>query len=166
MISIIFLMIRPPPRSTLFPYTTLFKCTVSCAAPIGHVADRRDNVGVGGAAADIATHAFGDFRVCQSWLRGDIGGGVARPTGFVFAKHRHGRTNLPWSAIPALHPVMAHEGGLHRMEIVAVRQAFDRDNLIAPMHRRESQAAIYPLPVDDHRAGTALPLIAALLRAR
>src|SRR5947209_17626657 len=129
MISIIFLMIRPPPRSTLFPYTTLFRSTVSCAAPIGHVADRRDNVGVGGAAADIATHAFGDFRVCQSWLRGDIGGGVARPAGFVFGKHGDGRTNLAGRAIAALQSVMAHEGSLHRMEIVAVRQTFDGDDL-------------------------------------
>src|SRR5439155_16547066 len=26
-------MIRPPPRSTLFPYTTLFRSTQSCSAP-------------------------------------------------------------------------------------------------------------------------------------
>src|SRR5438552_19044924 len=29
--SFFFLMIRPPPRSTLFPYTTLFRSRTSCA---------------------------------------------------------------------------------------------------------------------------------------
>src|SRR3989337_3551491 len=31
--SCFFLMIRRPPRSTLFPYTTLFRSTHFCAAP-------------------------------------------------------------------------------------------------------------------------------------
>src|SRR2546421_9092014 len=30
-----FLMIRRPPRSTLFPYTTLFRSTLGFAAPLG-----------------------------------------------------------------------------------------------------------------------------------
>src|SRR3712207_7240494 len=32
-ISFFFLMIRRPPRSTLFPYTTLFRSSSSCAFP-------------------------------------------------------------------------------------------------------------------------------------
>jgi hypothetical protein len=51
------------------------------------------------------------------------------------------------------------------MEIAAVRQTFDSDNVVAAMHHGKSQAAIYPLPVDDYRAGAALPLIATFLRA-
>src|SRR5262249_11757081 len=31
-LSFFFLMIRPPPRSTLFPYTTLFRSTPRCTA--------------------------------------------------------------------------------------------------------------------------------------
>src|SRR2546427_2310690 len=34
-----FLMIRRPPRSTLFPYTTLFRSAREVAQPFGHVAD-------------------------------------------------------------------------------------------------------------------------------
>src|SRR5438552_6981332 len=29
-------MIRPPPRSTLFPYTTLFRSVIGCAIGAGH----------------------------------------------------------------------------------------------------------------------------------
>src|SRR3712207_7207879 len=35
-------MIRRPPRSTLFPYTTLFRSTVSASAPKGGRADGAD----------------------------------------------------------------------------------------------------------------------------
>src|SRR3712207_8423507 len=41
-------MIRPPPRSTLFPYTTLFRSRRS--APPGHAALARRARGVGAAA--------------------------------------------------------------------------------------------------------------------
>src|SRR5438034_4994235 len=38
-----FLMIRPPPRSTLFPYTTLFRSVLGAEqAPAGGPAGRRD----------------------------------------------------------------------------------------------------------------------------
>src|SRR2546430_11542482 len=42
--SFFFLMIRRPPRSTLFPYTTLFRSTRRCRRPLVHLAcglDRR-----------------------------------------------------------------------------------------------------------------------------
>src|SRR2546428_14164407 len=38
-----FLMIRRPPRSTLFPYTTLFRSANSCLVPIYQVRGRRVN---------------------------------------------------------------------------------------------------------------------------
>src|SRR4051812_49909018 len=34
-------MIRRPPRSTLFPYTTLFRSTAGCALPLDPPPDRR-----------------------------------------------------------------------------------------------------------------------------
>src|ERR1039458_10787986 len=34
---VFFLMIRRPPRSTLFPYTTLFRSPVHCAVHHGHL---------------------------------------------------------------------------------------------------------------------------------
>src|SRR2546428_3954947 len=32
-----FLMIRRPPRSTLFPYTTLFRSSITCSAPASSI---------------------------------------------------------------------------------------------------------------------------------
>src|SRR5438552_12856987 len=40
-----FLMIRRPPRSTLFPYTTLFRS--------GHADDRADRIGIQGGARSL-----------------------------------------------------------------------------------------------------------------
>jgi hypothetical protein len=77
----------------------------------------------------------------------------------------NGRANLAGRAIPALESVMAHEGGLHRMEVVAFRQAFDGGDVIAGVHHRQRQAAVDALAVDDDRARAALPLVASLLGA-
>src|SRR5947207_4068213 len=41
--SVFFIMLRPPPRSTLFPYTTLFRSQAMLVARIdGHIAARID----------------------------------------------------------------------------------------------------------------------------
>src|SRR5437868_8622816 len=61
-------MIRRPPRSTLFPYTTLFRSGEAGAAPAGAVAGR-DDLGVG---------AFG---LGHSGFEGrDVGGGDRKST--------------------------------------------------------------------------------------
>src|SRR3712207_7836778 len=44
-------MIRPPPRSTLFPYTTLFRSAPADDLAGGHALDRRDRRQVQGALA-------------------------------------------------------------------------------------------------------------------
>src|SRR2546427_4634362 len=51
MLLFFFLMIRRPPRSTLFPYTTLFR---SCAHPVFIGAGRRAGDGHAAAAAEDA----------------------------------------------------------------------------------------------------------------
>ena len=51
------------------------------------------------------------------------------------------------------------------MERVGRPEAFDRRHRIALMHHRQGQAAVDPPPFDDHRAGAALAMIAALLGA-
>src|SRR2546428_8732730 len=67
-------MIRRPPRSTLFPYTTLFRSLLQFAEPALHVVERlrepRD-VGLGGSlpgalvrASDQPSHH--DLRACRS----------------------------------------------------------------------------------------------------
>src|SRR5256885_10901432 len=50
-LSLFFLMIRRPPRSTLFPYTTLFR-SVRLAVGCGNAAVRLLRPGRGGALAD------------------------------------------------------------------------------------------------------------------
>src|SRR5690349_22771179 len=47
-------MIRRPPRSTLFPYTTLFRSPLVLAAPLGSAAGRvLDRLGLGGGAVGM-----------------------------------------------------------------------------------------------------------------
>src|SRR5688572_32037596 len=48
---ILFLMIRPPPRSTLFPYTTLFRSTGK--EPIGGATPMATNVPVAGQSWNV-----------------------------------------------------------------------------------------------------------------
>ena len=60
---------------------------------------------------------------------------------------------------------MGDEGGLHRMQFVAARDAFDGEDVGAVMADRQSQAGIDPPAVDQHRAGAALAAVAALLGA-
>src|SRR3712207_6986109 len=50
-------MIRRPPRSTLFPYTTLFRSGVDADAAVAADADRDQVVGVGEADVDLVESA-------------------------------------------------------------------------------------------------------------
>ena len=50
------------------------------------------------------------------------------------------------------------------MEIAAFFQTLDGRDFVARMHYGERQAAVDALSIDDHRAGAALALVAALLR--
>src|SRR3712207_8606075 len=52
MTYIVFLMIRRPPRSTLFPYTTLFRSRCRCAAQVS--------------ACGTPSHAASDGGICSS----------------------------------------------------------------------------------------------------
>ena len=60
---------------------------------------------------------------------------------------------------------MVDERLLQRMQRAVRRQALDGGDLGAVLHDRERQAGIDPPPVDQHRAGAALAVIAALLGA-
>ena len=61
---------------------------------------------------------------------------------------------------------MIDEGLLHRMEFSVLGQAFDGRDIRAILHDGQGQARQYPPAVDQHRTGTALTLIAALLAFR
>src|SRR5439155_19644763 len=54
--SVIFLMIRPPPRSTLFPYTTLFR-SITLAGPEEVRAALDANVRAARACREMPSHA-------------------------------------------------------------------------------------------------------------
>src|SRR5256885_10437362 len=52
-------MIRRPPRSTLFPYTTLFRSPAVRAVLVGAVADQEHHVGPGHEILQVAARAVG-----------------------------------------------------------------------------------------------------------
>src|SRR3712207_7002345 len=69
-------MIRPPPRSTLFPYTTLFRSLHLVGARVGdgHVALAD---GEGDRAVGLAPHAVAEVDAVEVGVESDVG--VGRP---------------------------------------------------------------------------------------
>ena len=59
---------------------------------------------------------------------------------------------------------MLDERGLHWMKLFAIGQAFDRGDLIAFMHDRESETGIDASSVYQNRARATLAVIAAFFR--
>ena len=105
--------------------------------------------GIGAAAAEIAAHALADaFRVVA---------------GLALAHQADRAHDLARRAEAALEAVMGDEGGLHRVEPVAVGEALDRQHVGAVQADGQRQAGIDAPPVDQHRAGAALAAVAALL---
>ncbi|MNY46571.1 hypothetical protein D3C86_1817620 [compost metagenome] len=60
---------------------------------------------------------------------------------------------------------MLDEGALHRMQVIAVGQAFDRDQLGTIAHHCQRQAGVDSLAIEQHRAGTTLAVVAAFFCA-
>ena len=61
----------------------------------------------------------------------------------------------------ALQAMMIHEGALHRMQLVAVREPLDGADLLAVGLHGKHQAGAHRLAVDDHGAGAADAVLAA-----
>src|SRR3989449_5196878 len=85
-------MIRRPPRSTLFPYTTLFRSQFSGrAGPVAH-ADCGWQAARGGYSPlprrDIQLQPNAPGDVFASWRRGGVVEGVASPPDPSLAPHR------------------------------------------------------------------------------
>jgi len=122
---------------------------------LGHVPlcfeHRFDDPGVSPAPAEVSAHAFAHAL-----------GIIAGMALFKQADRAH---DLAGRAEATLQAVMRDEGGLHRMQLVAVGDAFDGENVSAVVADRQSQARINPAPVDQHGAGAALAAVAALLGA-
>jgi hypothetical protein len=61
--------------------------------------------------------------------------------------------------------IVLDERLLDRRQLVTVGQTLDGDYLSAVVSDREGETGIHATPVEQDRAGSALPVIAALLRA-
>src|SRR5262249_46324575 len=110
-----------------------------------------DDPGIRAAAAKIAGEAFADaFGIVAGPALGDQ------------ADRAH---DLARRAEAALQSVMRDEGGLHRVKLVAVRDAFDCRDLGSVMADGERKTGIDSPAVDQNRAGPALAAVAALLRS-
>src|SRR5687768_17218465 len=97
------------------------------------VLDGRDDVVVGSAAAQIAAHPLADLRRRAGVALGDAGD----------AGH-----DLPGCAIAALERIALDEGGLQRVEPLALCQALDRSDLALLHQRSEREARFHALAVD------------------
>src|SRR6202035_1082779 len=101
-------------------------------------------------------HSLADLGVAKIGMARQILGYQARRARLVFGNHAHGRADLTGRAIAALESVMMHEGGLHRMQSFAVREAFDRPYRVALMEHGQCQTRIYATAANQHGAGPAL----------
>lgn len=83
----------------------------------------------------------------------------------MFGEHPHCGADLSGSAEAALQSVQAHEGLLDRRQVALARQSVDGRDRGAVGSDREGEAGDDPPAVAQHRAGTALPVVASLLRS-
>src|SRR4051812_18643938 len=109
----------------------------------------RDDVRVRAATAKVPAHPFADV-------------GVRLRVTFRDARNRG--TDLSGCAVTALKSIVLQKRRLDRMQLIAVRETFDRCDLIALMHDGETETGINPAAVDEHRARSALTVIAAFFR--
>ena len=84
--------------------------------------------------------------------------------GRIFAQQGDARQNHPRRAIAALHGIAINKALLNRMEAAAIRQAFDRGDLMPFGFPAGKLAGVPRRTVQEHRAGAALTLAATILR--
>src|SRR6202011_4819992 len=105
-----------------------------------------DDVRVSAASAQVAGHEFSNLAV---------------RTGVTFVDTGDSRHDLTRSAIAALEPVTFNEGRLHRMQFVALRQAFDGGDLFPLRHDGKRQTGENPPSIEMNGAGTASAMVAS-----
>ena len=120
------------------------------ASSFAHVFRRRadglDNVLVAGAAAQVGREHVKQVVVA------DIG---------LALEHADSEHQEAGRAEAALQAVVVHKGLLHRMQLIAIGQAFDGPDLFTVRLHGEHQAGAYWLTVDDYCAGAANTVFAA-----
>src|SRR5438045_9239039 len=73
---------------------------------LGNLPNRRDNIGVGGAAAEIAAHALADLLIVEGDVRSrQIVAHRAGPAGLALAQHADRRAELARGTVAALEGV-------------------------------------------------------------
>ncbi|SFY43033.1 hypothetical protein SAMN02787144_103321 [Streptomyces atratus] len=97
-------------------------------------------------------------------LGGDVGGDRAGPARRVLGQHPDRGAELPGRAVAALETVELYERLLQRPQFTVVREALDRRDVRAVGGDRQRQAGHHTPSVQKHRAGAALPAVAALFR--
>src|SRR5262249_48138496 len=112
------------------------------------LADGQDDARVGSAAADVAFHRPGDVLGC----------GVR-----VLAEQRGAGHDHAGCAVAALHRPDLQKGFLQRVELAVSLQALDGGDLLARASLNAGDAGPGGLAVDEHRAGAAAALAAAVL---
>src|SRR5690349_466280 len=113
---------------------------------LGSVLHGLDDVHVAGTAAQIARDRLADLLFARVLVRGE-----ERARG-----HEHARR-----AESALQAVLLGEAFLHRMQLPALLQAFDRGDLAAVRLHGEHGARLHRLAVEVHGAGAAVAGVAA-----
>ncbi len=86
--------------------------------------------------------------------------------GLDFIEHCNGGTDLAGRAVATLEPVVFDKGGLHRMEVLRLPQAFERGDAVALVHDGERQASVDAAAFNENRARSALTVVAPLLGTR
>src|SRR6201999_2341656 len=83
--------------------------------------------------------------------------------GLTFFDQTDGAHDLARGAEAALQAVVRDEGLLHRVKLLAMRNALDCQDVGAVMADRERKTGIDPVAIDEDRARAALAAVAALL---
>src|SRR5258708_32991619 len=96
---------------------------------LGDLPDRRNDIGIGGAAAEIAAHALADLIVVEAdVLSRQIGAHHTGPAGLGPAQHPDRRAELSWRTVATLKGVVCEERLLEWVQVVAIcRQPLDGD---------------------------------------
>src|SRR5215469_10219777 len=155
-------------RSLLLPITNkaLASTLRVCRSDRYYLRDRRDDIGIGRTAAEIAAHALADLLIVEGdVLSSQIGAHRAGPASLDLAQHPNRRAELSRRAVAALEGVMGDERLLQRVQVLAISQPLNRDDLGVLVRDGERQAAIDASPVKQDGAGATLPVVAALLGA-
>src|SRR6266404_8063248 len=122
----------------------------SCANFRFRFFDRGQDIWIRAATADVPAHPFADLV-------------VAIGVSFFYASHR--RANLSGCAVAALKSVMLDECSLDGVQFFAMGEPFDGRDLVAFMRDSQTEAGIDAAIVHQHRARTALAMVASFLRA-